>query len=182
MWMQTDGPKAIATFGRVMWDTAQGDRAHVRLPAQRGNSWWRTFTNGLTRSARPRTRPAGGGAGLAVRSPVDARAGFNAGPALIRATGQQRPRELTPWPMRCVLSRRRSGQPGATWCGNCPQRRAVPSSGLSTRSRVPWGGSPAVRAGANSALGGIPGKVLALHRPRLRRDRRRGCRWRRAAA
>src|SRR6185312_15514449 len=45
-WMETDGPKAIATFGRVMWDVAQGIGQAFSFLRNAGNSWWTNVRNG----------------------------------------------------------------------------------------------------------------------------------------
>jgi hypothetical protein len=42
-WMRTDGPHAIETFGRVMWDVVQGIGQTFSFLRNAGNTWWKNF-------------------------------------------------------------------------------------------------------------------------------------------
>jgi hypothetical protein len=46
-WMETDGPKAIETFGRVMWDVAQGIGRTFWFLRMAGDRWFTNVHNGL---------------------------------------------------------------------------------------------------------------------------------------
>jgi hypothetical protein len=51
-WMAVDGPKAIATFGRVMWDVAQGIGRTFAFLNNAGDTWWRNVKNGTATIAK----------------------------------------------------------------------------------------------------------------------------------
>jgi hypothetical protein len=51
-WLETEGPKDIATFGRVLWDLAKGAGQVFSFLRNAGNTWWKNFTHVISDISR----------------------------------------------------------------------------------------------------------------------------------